>query len=54
MCNLGDVFDNALTREEWWAEYNANRCCPSWHYAARTGCGCGGSDVERSGISRLL
>lgn len=52
--NLAEVFEDALTAEEWWAEFRANACCPSASYAARTLCGCGGSAQIPSGISRLL
>ena len=43
MPNLGEVFDQALTFTEWWAEFDANACCDSPHTAARRVCGCGGS-----------
>lgn len=52
--NLAEAFDTALTADEWWAEFNANRCCPDPVTAARRLCGCGGSDHVPSGISRLL
>ncbi len=46
--------DNAMTYEEWWAEFNSNACCPDAHTAALRMCGCGGSAALPSGISRLL
>jgi len=52
--NLGTMFDSALTREQWWTEYDANRCCPDAATAARRLCGCGGSDRAPVGISCLL
>ena len=52
--NLAEVFEDALTAEEWWAEFNANACCPDSIVAARRLCGCGGSARIPSGISRLL
>ena len=54
MENLAEVFDNALTAEEWWDEFRANACCPDSITAARTFCGCGGSGQVPTGISRLL
>lgn len=54
MPNLAEVFDNALTAEEWWREFHANACCPDSITAARTFCGCGGSAQLPSGVSRLL
>ena len=52
--NLGQLFDEALTADEWWAEFNANACCPSPHVAALRLCGCGGSTQFPAGASRLL
>jgi len=52
--NLGQVFDEALTAEQWWAEFQANACCPSRIVAARRLCGCGGSAALPVGVSRLL
>ena len=43
-----------MTYEEWWAEFNANACCPDSIIAARRLCGCGGSAELPRGISRLL
>lgn len=54
MPNLAETFADALTYEEWWAEFDANACCPNPQYAARTLCGCGGSAAIPTGISRLL
>lgn len=31
----GDDWDEFLTREEWWAEFHANACCPNPQVAAR-------------------
>ncbi|ACF34058.1 hypothetical protein SEA_NEOS5_98 [Mycobacterium phage Neos5] len=52
--NLGAVFDDALTADEWWDEFNANACCPDSVTAAARLCGCGGSGRIPTGISRLL
>ncbi|QHB37304.1 hypothetical protein I5G58_gp002 [Mycobacterium phage BirdsNest] len=52
--NLAEVFENALTAEEWWDEFNSNACCPDSIVAARRLCGCGGSAAIPAGISRLL
>lgn len=41
--NLAEVFEDALTWAQWWAEYDANACCTSIHTAARYRCGCRGS-----------
>ncbi|UXE04465.1 hypothetical protein SEA_FUNSIZED_94 [Mycobacterium phage Funsized] len=54
MCNLADVFDNAMTADEWWAEFHANACCPDATTAARRMCGCRGSAQIPAGLSRLL
>lgn len=48
------AFEDCLTLEEWWAEFNSNACCPDSIIAARTFCGCGGSAQIPTGISRLL
>jgi len=52
--NLGEVFDDALTADEWWDEFNTNACCPDSVTAAARLCGCGGSGRIPTGISRLL
>jgi hypothetical protein len=52
--NLAEVFEHALTWQEWWDEFDANACCPDAVTAARTFCGCRGSAQVPSGISRLL
>lgn len=54
MPNLAEVFEDAMTAEQWWAEFHANACCPTREHAARTMCGCGGSAAIPTGISRLL
>lgn len=54
MPNLAEVFDHALTAEEWWDEWRANACCPDATTAARRLCGCRGSGAVPTGISRLL
>ncbi|AYB70638.1 hypothetical protein SEA_SERENDIPITOUS_97 [Mycobacterium phage Serendipitous] len=41
--NLAELFEDGLTWAEWWAEFDANACCPDKHTAARRLCGCGGS-----------
>ena len=47
-------YDELLTREEWWAEFNANACCSSPAKARRLDCGCGGNGEIPSGISPWL
>ena len=49
-----DAWPDALTREEWWAEWASNACCPSSWVAAQRLCGCGGSAAAPTGISHLL
>lgn len=46
--------DDLMTEDEWWSEFRANACCPSPGVAARSLCGCGGSDRLPSETSRLL
>ena len=50
------AFADALTWQEWWAEWRSNACCPDSVTAAHRLCGCGGSGRElRPGeVSRLL
>jgi hypothetical protein len=54
MPSLAEVFEDALPAAEWWAEWQANACCPNSSVAAARFCGCGGSGEVPSGISRLL
>jgi len=49
-----DDITDTMTFEEWWAEFDANACCPSPSVAAQRLCGCGGSAAVPSTISRLL
>ncbi len=50
-----DRWDGELmTRDEWWAEFRANACCPDPQTAAARLCGCGGSGQLPPTISRLL
>ena len=48
------AWPDALTAEEWWAEWESNACCPSSWVARQRDCGCGGSAAAPTGISRLL
>lgn len=47
-------YSGLLTREEWWAEFNANACCSSPEMARRYDCGCGGNGEIPTGISDWL
>ena len=38
-----EAWQEAMTYEEWWAEWEANACCPNSWVAAQRYCGCGGS-----------
>lgn len=49
-----EAWADALTFEEWWAEWHSNACCPDSVTAARRLCGCGGSGAAPDDISRLL
>ena len=51
---IAEAFDHALPAGEWWAEFDANACCPDAPTAAARFCGCGGSAQIPTGISRLL
>lgn len=51
-----EAWADALTYEQWWAEWRSNACCPDSVTAARRLCGCGGSArlPQRGELSRLL
>lgn len=51
---ITEDLEDTMTYEEWWAEFNANACCPDAATAAHRLCGCGGSAAVPAGISRLL
>lgn len=48
-----DFDTDTLSYDEWWAEHDANRCCPSAEHARRSLCGCGGP-ASLTHVSRLL
>ena len=50
-----EAWTDALTYDEWWAEWGSNACCPDSVTAARRLCGCRGSGADPTPyISPLL